>query len=474
MRLKGKKSFFFLILTQIGLIFLFIILSYRYPIMKASFFFTACFFILFFICVSLKDILWGYLLIVLTIPVLNLARGPSFSLSFGDFWIVPLSYFVWLLFIIFLLTSSISKNKPVEIDLEDKLWFFFVFFSGFSILTAFYIPTNMQKATLIYFTGIIEPLIIYYILKKRLQSQKDVHIIIITIFASLCFSCGLGLARDLLNAKGIAEIFLMRESFTYTHPNIFSPVALLVLPLGLWLIAYSKRIPMKIAFFSLTSIIFMATLSTRSRGAIIILPILVLVLLSQREYRLPILFILIPLLIAIMYSSVVSFALLHRLMTISMKGSIIDPSTLVRLEGWRASFPIMKTYPFGVGGACFPYLWAGLSKYRGTFLSCSHHLFLSIGTEFGIIPLILFSSLLSFYLYKCIKMMKICRDRFTSLLSFSLFVGLLAYIGYGIISEGQLSHLSGWKIPIHSHSIILFSLLSVISFLYRRTIIETR
>jgi O-antigen ligase len=160
-------------------------------------------------------------------------------------------------------------------------------------------------------------------------------------------------------------------------------------------------------------------------------------------------------------------------MTISVKHRIVDMSTLARIEGWRVSFPMMLKYPFGVGGACFPYIWVKMSKYCTFFLSCSHHLFLSIGTEFGVIPLILFIFIVLIYLYKCIYVVRRSKDKDLSSLSFALLIGIMAYISYGIISEGQLAHLTSWREPIHSHSVMLFSLLSIISFLYRRVKYES-
>jgi hypothetical protein len=96
-------------------------------------------------------------------------------------------------------------------------------------------------------------------------------------------------------------------------------------------------------------------------------------------------------------------------------------------------------------------------------LGTPHELFLSIGVDYGVLSMLAFIVMLIFAFIYSEKLLKESLLVPHSELFKYIKVSIVGFIIYGMLTDGELSHLSGSITPNNGYTLLLFTLLAMIS-----------
>jgi O-antigen ligase len=122
---------------------------------------------------------------------------------------------------------------------------------------------------------------------------------------------------------------------------------------------------------------------------------------------------------------------------------------------------LLWKYPFGVGPGGFQNVWERFGPYPNVYLGTPHQLFLSVGVDYGLMALLVFGAVLAYAFYSLNKIHKTHAADVS--LARILKISVIGYVVYGMITDGELSHLSGFTFPNNGYTLILFSVLAMAS-----------
>lgn len=359
---------------------------------------------------------------------------------------------------------SYDYSKNVRLGTIDLLIISFGVVSFLSILFGYSLPENDAKRWLLAYTGIFETTSFYFITIYLLNREGDFIIKILTAFMISVFSAGIVSLIE-LNTIGysIVNIFLarMRIGFGFHNTNLFGIYSVLLFPLIVYLINNNRSNVVKylsyISFGTLTALSVLCF----NRGTFIVLGIqLILLIIYTKDKKLVYSTIGFLLVAAVYFNKIFIVYLIRFFGNNTSQG--LDESTINRLDAWRVGFNSLILYPFGVGAGGFQLLWEKYGINPTNYLGTPHQLFLSIGIDYGLPTLLFFLAILYYsfkYSFRIIKVSKINSSIFKYII-----IALIGYIIYGMITDGELSHLSGFIIPNNGYSIYLFTLFAIISF----------
>jgi len=257
--------------------------------------------------------------------------------------------------------------------------------------------------------------------------------------------------------------------FGFRGTNLYGVAAVLVFPLTFLFAVNSENKIQRIISVGVMFVMFISAITSFTRGLQIALAIEILILLlfyrSGRKYIYPILGLI---LIAIL-------AFRQQLLILFMRFSEPGPTVLVssagaRLEAWIVSLKVFKIYPFGLGGGNFDYAWEQFKPIHIIPMGASHNIFLSVGTEFGVLTMIIFIILFFLQFRMCWWILRNTKDRLHRDIAFMITVSYIGYCAYGMTTGGELSHIIRYfpVTTMNSYTIILFTLFSVITILYTK------
>jgi O-antigen ligase len=205
---------------------------------------------------------------------------------------------------------------------------------------------------------------------------------------------------------------------------------------------------------------------TFNRGTFLVLGLQFFLLYFIPETRKKILIIVTLGLIGVIYFNKLVFLYLDRF--IGGQGSeaaqkLIDKSAYYRFEAWAVGVKMLFLYPLGIGAGGFQYGWEKYGSDPKFYLGTPHQLFLTIGVDYGLPALIVFITILVTAITYSNKLSKTIEEKGTSIFKF-LTISLISYVAYGMVTVGELSHLTGFMAPNNGYTIVLMCVLAIISF----------
>jgi len=396
------------------------------------------------------------------------------ALSFGTIALTPMSGIMWILFAIFFFGTIIREENTEQFPslAVDRLLIFLVISAFLSLLSSYYIETPLNRSFILYITAVIEPVFFYFLLRKALTSEGKIKWLLFSIILAMGIGSIMGF-YFMLSTRGNLILFLSTRGgslgFGFRGTNLYGVAAVLVFPLTFLFAVNSENKIQRIISVGVMFVMFISAITSFTRGLQIALAIEILILLlfyrSGRKYIYPILGLI---LIAIL-------AFRQQLLILFMRFSEPGPTVLVssagaRLEAWIVSLKVFKIYPFGLGGGNFDYAWEQFKPIHIIPMGASHNIFLSVGTEFGVLTMIIFIILFFLQFRMCWWILRNTKDRLHRDIAFMITVSYIGYCAYGMTTGGELSHIIRYfpVTTMNSYTIILFTLFSVITILYTK------
>lgn len=417
---------------------------------------------IFIFVLSMKDIKKSIYLFIISMPILVTAR----KLFYLDLFVLKLN-FESLIIIYLCIISFKDIVKKVKSYIDNckngmiilKLSVLFIISTYISCFFADSFRESFELVT----TSVVIPILLLPLF-ITIFSKEDIKYIGYSLILSVNLSCFYGFAQILGIGLSFSAIKSSKEylTFGYHNVNIFVNIALIAYPFLLNEILYKKpnkkeKVFLIISFFIQSFALFI----TFSRGAWLAMALAFVAILFSKKYR--VIFTILVILGILLGNSLLPI-ILNRGSSTS-EGFLKNTSNSARVLAILTSGEIMKDNVFGVGYGDFN------ENYRNYVVSAyyeigkdnraqmnaplytmdhPHNFFLSIGTELGIISMILIILIFGERILKGIKNYSDNRPILVSLAIF-IFIGLTTGIELnhrGVITNTYLL----W---------ILFALISV-------------
>lgn len=296
-----------------------------------------------------------------------------------------------ILFLVVAFTTLFTKDKqPLPKDWRIPVFFILWFYFFITTTQAYYPDLAWNK--LIFVSKIYLPFIFTLAL---INTREKLYYLIITIGASI----------SLLAVKG--GIFAVLHGFSYRiygppgtqfeENNAFAIAALIALPL---LLVWHKQTPhnfLKIGLLLCVPFIYASALSSWSRGALITMIVLTLILIIHSKRK----FLAIPLVLtgsifAVDYLPEEWFGRMHTLETYQQ-----DSSAMSRLQIWEDGWHHTLEHPF-IGAGFEGWRWVGMRDWHSSYVE--------MFSEHGFIAFALWISLIIGSLISLTRLIKITKD----------------------------------------------------------------
>lgn len=427
-------------------------------------------------------LLWvfGRFDIVLTLFVGTIPFVQHFSwlsVPVGDFNITP-HMFAFVIVVFSFINRHLQERSPSTgaFDRVDQLIVMMAVFSIIPLLFGYSLPVNHEKRWLLFYTGIVETTAYLFVVRIGLRQgyvtpRRLLIALMMTSFASAIIA-GMELSKVGFN---LLNIYSSRVSigFGYHNTNLFGIHASLLFPL-----IFSMAVNETSKGYRSVSLASLAVLLTLSilcfnRGTLIVL-LFQVILLSLRKENRSLLFVLsaVAVIVLVLNIEIIVFYLSRFIIgSGSAETTLIDRSAQYRLDAWSVGAMLLWKYPFGIGAGSFQHMWEIYGTQSNFYLGTPHHLFLSIGVDYGVPALILFLMVL-------FSAVRLSRTPSASLPAAAAvyyryaFVSLAGFLLYGVLTDGELSHLSGFRYPNNGYTLILYTVIAVLFDHHRKASME--
>lgn len=328
-------------------------------------------------------------IIIITLPWMKVIGGINMALS--DIF-MPI-----ILLILILKKRKMNKsNKIKSILIYEYMLLTFILISFF--ISIFKFDKVGEDAFLNIFKLIISFLYlnVFYIILKR-DKEDFLFMIKIWVYNTVVNSI-IGIVAFIVNEVGIETIFMYgnRLKGSFEDPNLYA----CYLFIGFGLCIYLKELKKENILSIEIIVIIIAILLTGSRGALVTLGCIALILLMKLKRKNKIgIIIIISLLVIIAFKTGFFETILNRVEFLGDKGD-------VRFKLWEIGFKLSLLNPFfGVGIGNF--IYAGNYIFDENISNLTHNTYLNILSENGVIVFLIFFSIYMFFLRKmCSKKYK--------------------------------------------------------------------
>lgn len=215
----------------------------------------------------------------------------------------------------------------------------------------------------------------------------------------------------------------------FGNPNVLAEYLIMIIPLSISLLWYSKKIHKKVIFLGTSGVLIMALVLTLSRGGWIgfAFSALIFILLVEKRLLLSI--------IPISLGGVLFLpqSILHRIISI---GNLADSSNAYRLKMWEIALDIIKDNPLaGVGLGHLPFKQTFEMYIRTMPTYHAHNTYLEIAAELGIPGLIAFLFLLFVVFKYGILSLINGENRYIKIMAAGVFAGLGGLLAHGAVEN---------------------------------------
>jgi len=398
-----------------------------------------------------------------------------YGLYIGDFLITAhmllLAVIIVLIFYQFLYSHNPANSLSLEIP--EKILLALVLVSLVSLIFPYSLEVNHQKRWLLFYTGIFETVSFYFIIRYFLYKdqnfvQKLILVLILTVYASSI------IAFLEFREFGFSPINIylarMRIGFGYHNMNLFGINSALLVPICFYSTTSEKFKDLKIITYPALFLILLLSVLTLNRGTFLILSLQLFLLFFIKPTRKFIYVAIIAGIAALIYFKDLVFLYLFRFLGTSEGNQIadlVDKSAQIRIDAWMTALKLLWIYPFGLGGGGFQYGWEKYGTDPTYYLGTPHQLFLSVGVDYGILTMLAFILFIFISFSYSIRLFKSSYAE-TSFLQKFITISLVGYICYGLITVGELSHLSGFKYPNNGYTLVLLALIGITIYNYKK------
>ena len=414
-----------------------------------------------------------FLAFISLLPILQ--HFNVYGLYIGDFLItihmLLLAVIIVIIFNKFLYSYNSVNSIPLEIP--EKVLLALVLVSLVSLIFPYSFDLNHHKRWLLFYTGIVETVSFYFIIRFFLYKDKNfIHklilVLILTVFASSI------VAFFELREFGFSpvKIYLARTriGFGYHNMNLFGINSALLVPICFYAATSEKFKNIKILTHPALFLILLLSALTLNRGTFIILSFQLILLFFIKPTRKFIYITIIAGISALIYFADLLFIYLFRFLGTSEGNQIsdlVDKSAQYRFDAWLTALKLIFLYPLGLGAGGFQFGWEKYGTDPSFYLGSPHQLFLSVGVDYGVLTMLAFILFL-FLVYKySVKLVKSSAGEISYLQRF-ISISLIGYIFYGLITVGELSHLSGFKYPNNGYTLVLLTLIGITIYNYNK------
>lgn len=215
----------------------------------------------------------------------------------------------------------------------------------------------------------------------------------------------------------------------FGNPNVLAEYLIMMIPLSISLMWYSKKLYKKVLFLGTSLVLILAIVLTMSRGGWLgfAFSALVFILLVDKRFLLSI----IPITLAGVYLLPQTY--LNRILSI---GNFNDSSNAYRLKMWEITMEIIGDYPLaGVGFGHLPFKQTFETYIRTMPTYHAHNTFLEIAAELGIPGLIAFVILIFVVFKYSIKELIKKEHTYISIISAGVLSGLAGVLAHGAVEN---------------------------------------
>jgi O-antigen ligase len=372
------------------------------------------------------------LLFVAAFPILVTARK-AFYFDFFLFKVTYETIFVTVLFLsdiknVFRMIGSSFKNKGGISFNFLLLTLIFAFLALNSSTYSYDTFLSIRHA----YISVIVPIMLMLSVAANFRAgdlSKLVYALIIMIDLSSLY----GFMQVVTNGitPGTLAVNRLRITFGFHNINVFAGIVILILPFIFEKLLYGKKTKREWIFLIASMFISLAALFiTYTRGAqLAFLVSMVILIISKKHKKLMVVFGA----LALVGAKPVLTRILGRG---AANGFASSESTVARIESLFTSLKIMLVYPFGTGAGTFAemyrrYVSEGYQLIPEGFrrnivvpgynLEAAHNLWLQIGTELGIISMIVFFIIVINRLYSGLKCFSHNRGAIAAIIAYVIF-----------------------------------------------------
>jgi O-antigen ligase len=340
----------------------------------------------------------------------------------------------------------------------QRLFFIFAFLAFLSIIN---VP--LERHWQLFYIGYLLPFIFILLFQEWLRNHFN--LLLLSLLLSVTVPCFLSVYFTIQSSLDLGSlsksIFIVRGVLS----NALVGWIVIVLPLALVLLKLFKNFKIRaLLALSIGAMIF-SLFTSLSRGIIILIPLIVLMLLFFR---------IIPLKIFIVFGLITFFALsainyydmlLARFNTSPQFNFFLSGD--IRIELISTYWDMIKASPF---------LGVGLGNFYGSPLSSripviynspNHNLFSYIAAETGMPSLLVFLWMIFVFFKQSVKCMKFDKEKSGALLSKALFVGMVSFLLFAN-STGAILLEENFKMSSATGTYLLLSIMLVQDELFKR------
>ncbi|MBN8705016.1 MAG: O-antigen ligase family protein [Bacteroidetes bacterium] len=401
-----------------------------------------------------------FYLFIIFLPILQ--HYNFIAIEIGDFIITPSSIYLIILFMLAFYDNTEEKISLSYKSIPNNSKILLIIVVVSSIISQLINYNNMHnnaKQLLLFYTGIIESLFFIFIINK--YYMKYLNDIILCIVLSVLSSVIVAFIEIQSIGFSIVNIYMNRVAigFGYHNTNLFGIVSALLIPVTIYYyrfghkINYTYSVVITICLFSL----FCLSLLTLNRGTILVLFFQIVMMGVPKQLRKTMSVVIIAICLVGLYNYDLILIYSDRFSGVEVGEKITDPSALYRLEAWKVGFESIISNPFGLGAGGFQQYWENHGIDPTFFLGTPHQLFLSIAVDYGFLSAISFLLLLVIMIWKGF----IQFIRKNNVLLYTTSISFLSYLIYGMITDGELSHLSGSVYPNNAFTFFLILIIFI-------------
>jgi O-antigen ligase len=381
-------------------------------------------------------------LFIITFPIIVAARRAVYF-DFAIFKITLETIYITILFIysfkdVMHYVSNSYKKCP------DRFTFFLMAmaFIILSMNSSIYSSSTVRRSMGYVYISVTAP-VLFYLSTAAIFKREDYKKIVYSLILMVDLSSLYGICQIILSGISIRGTSPKRIllTFGFNNVNIFAGILILVMPFMLDMLLYREKDNKNRLFLAFSILLNLFSLYiTFTRGAWIAFILSVPVLLISKKYKKLLYAAGALLLVAI--KPVAEFIATRGTGT----GLLSNESTIARLESFFISAKIIRTYPFGGGAGNFAALYKrfALPGYltmpidirekivtANYNLEAAHNLWMQIGTELGIVTMILFLVIIIYMAVIAIKNFRENRPEISA---------IIAYVVFSILTGVEFEH----------------------------------
>ncbi|MCK6600662.1 MAG: O-antigen ligase family protein [Bacteroidetes bacterium] len=401
-----------------------------------------------------------FYLFIIILPILQ--HYNFVAIEIGDFIITPSSIYLIILFML-----AIYDNKEGKISLSYKsipnnsiiLLIIIIVSSIVSQLINYNSIHNNTKQLLLFYTGIVESLLFIIIINK--YYNKYLNDIILCVILSVLSSVVVAFIEIQSIGFSLLNIYMNRVAigFGYHNTNLFGIVSALLIPLTIYYYRFGYKINYTFSVVITLCLVslFCLSLLTLNRGTILVLVFQIVMMWIPKQLRKTMSVVIFSICLVGIYNYDLILIYADRFSGVEVGEKITDPSALYRLEAWKVGFESIISNPFGLGAGGFQQYWENNGIDPTFFLGTPHQLFLSIAVDYGVLSAISFLFLLIIMIWNGFNQF----IRKNNILLYTTSISFLSYLIYGMITDGELSHLSGSVYPNNAFTFFLILIIFI-------------